>query len=293
MFTLGVFTDEISHDFGHALDVSAELGIGYLQLRTYQGKNLIDLDWGTLEKVREIVLERRFKVVAIASPLLKCPLPESPPIRGGDHFSVTERGYDRQMEVLAKSIEIARFFDTNLVRCFAFWRGAAPFEEVRGAIAERMRPLVAFAEREGIVLGLENEYACYASTGAETRALIDAVNSRALRVTWDPANAVVGGERAYPDGYEKVREFIVDVHLKDATYSRRESKPDWKPVGEGAVDTKGLIAALMHDGYVGAVSLEGHYAPPGTTKEDGIRRSFSNLTHILDGLSCQVRLPGA
>ena len=44
-FKLSVITDEISQDFGHALEIaSKEFGLGYVELRTLWNKNIINLD---------------------------------------------------------------------------------------------------------------------------------------------------------------------------------------------------------------------------------------------------------
>src|SRR5215469_10524803 len=44
-FKLSVITDEISQDFGHALEVAwREFGLGYVELRTLWDKNIINLD---------------------------------------------------------------------------------------------------------------------------------------------------------------------------------------------------------------------------------------------------------
>jgi sugar phosphate isomerase/epimerase len=43
-------------------------------------------------------------------------------------------------------------------------------------------------------------------------------------------------------------------------------KPVWGPLGTRHVDWKGQIAALLRDGYRGAVSLETHWQGPAGNK---------------------------
>jgi len=44
-FKLSVITDEITQDFGHALEIaSKEFGLAYVELRTIWNKNVINLD---------------------------------------------------------------------------------------------------------------------------------------------------------------------------------------------------------------------------------------------------------
>ena len=56
----------------------------------------------------------------------------------------------------------------------------------------------AAAEREGVILGLENEHACFIGTGAEAGRIAGAINSPHLKIVWDPGNAYFAGETPYP-----------------------------------------------------------------------------------------------
>ena len=52
--------------------------------------------------------------------------------------------------------------------------------------------------------------------GVNTAAILEAVDSPALRALWDPGNDFVSGGTPYPTGYEAVRPHILHVHVKDA-----------------------------------------------------------------------------
>ena len=47
-----------------------------------------------------------------------------------------------------------------------------------------------------MIIGLENEHACNIATGAETARVLAALDHPNLQVVWDPANAVVSGEKS-------------------------------------------------------------------------------------------------
>jgi L-ribulose-5-phosphate 3-epimerase len=84
-------------------------------------------------------------------------------------------------------------------------------------------------------------------------------------VVWDPANAYVAGERAFPEGYRSIAPGdIAHVHAKDCRLE--DGKPHWVPLGTGHLDWKGQFAALLADGYRGHVSLETHWPGPGGNK---------------------------
>lgn len=281
MLKIGAFTDELTDDFEHALDLVAELGLEYVQVRTFCGTNFLDLSWDKVKQAKAMIEERKLKVAGLASPLLKCALPGYPEPKEGDSFGFGRRTYREHAELLPKAVKIARYLHTTIIRCFSFWKSVVPFEQAKDEIVAWMRPLVALAEEEGMVLALKNEPSCYAATAVEMRKIVTAVSSGALRIAWDPGDAVHEGGYAFPEAYETVKDFIVDVHLKDA-WSKRGSVPaQVAPVGVGEVDYVGELAALERDGYRGVISLEPHYRLISGTKEDRVRTSLQNVLAIL------------
>ena len=77
---IAAITDEFSPDLEIALRAMQEIGMSAAELRVIWGKNILDLSDDELERVREITTSLGFKVISIASPLLKCLLPNSPPV---------------------------------------------------------------------------------------------------------------------------------------------------------------------------------------------------------------------
>ena len=117
------------------------------------------------------------------------------------------------------------------------------------------------AQERGLTIGLENEHACNIATGEEAGRLLAAIDHPALKAIWDPANAFVMGENAFPDGYSKLPAGrIVHVHAKDCHV--RDHTPTWGPLGEMGLDWTGQIGALRRDGYDGWISLETHWTGP-------------------------------
>src|SRR5712692_9731074 len=77
---IAAITDEFSPDLETALDVMQEIGMTGVELRVVWGKNILDLSDEELGRVLSIVRTRGLRAVSIASPLLKCVLPGSPPV---------------------------------------------------------------------------------------------------------------------------------------------------------------------------------------------------------------------
>jgi sugar phosphate isomerase/epimerase len=134
-------------------------------------------------------------------------------------------------------------------------------------IVQALHALAEQAAPHHVIIGLENEHACNIATGAETARLLAALDHPNLKVVWDPANAVVSGEKAFPEGYGKLPvSRIQHVHAKDCTMDGHT--PLWCALGDGVVGWRGQVDALLRDGYQGWLSLETHWPGPGGDKHE-------------------------
>jgi sugar phosphate isomerase/epimerase len=291
---LAAITDEISQDFEHALDVLLEYGAAGAELRGLWGVNIADLTDDQASRARQALLERGLRVAALSTPFFKCDFENEAPNPGeaaGRMHLAAPRGLSDQMDMLRRCIELAHFFDTKIIRVFSFWRKAELTPELEKQIVAAFEAPIAVAEKEDVILGLENEHACYIGTGAEAARVAAAVNSPHFRVVWDPGNAFHAGETPFPNGYAAVQPWIAHVHIKDAIVVEAPDhgpQPKWCVVGEGVIDYAGHFAALKRDGYSGYISLETHYVPEtGTgaggkgTPEDGSRPCRAALKRLL------------
>src|SRR5258705_12672453 len=78
-FNLSILTDEISQDFGHACEVaSGEFGMGYVDLREADGKNIMKWDAAQIADVQKILDRFKLRVACIASPIFKVDWPGAP-----------------------------------------------------------------------------------------------------------------------------------------------------------------------------------------------------------------------
>jgi sugar phosphate isomerase/epimerase len=186
-------------------------------------------------------------------------LPGGPPLDPRFQQDVFGSSYtfDDQPRLARRAFEIAEKAGAPVIRVFSYWRTIAP-ERCFDSIVLALRALADQASERGIVIGLENEHACNVGTGAEAARMLAAVDHPGLKLIWDPANASILGETPYPDGYASLPPArIVHVHAKDCRV--QDHKPTWGPLGEMGIDWKGQIAALVRDGYAGAISLETHW----------------------------------
>ena len=290
-FRIAVINDELGQDFGRSCEVaSREFGMEWIELRGMWNKNILKLDATEVAEARRILEKYKLRVTDIASPLFKVDWPGAPKSKfspKGAQFNA-DFTYDQQGEVLERSIALAKAFQTDRVRCFDFWRldDQTPY---RAAINSKLLEASNTANKQGIILILENEFACNTATGAEAAQVLAAVPSASLMLNWDPGNAAARGEIPYPDGYNLLsKNRIGHCHCKDikAIAKPTDSKePGWAAMGSGVVDWVGQFTALKRDGYHCAVSLETHWRGA-ATPEESTRQSWA-------GMKEQLRKAGA
>jgi len=280
-FRIGAITDEFSPDVKMAAASMASLGMEASELRMVFGKNIIDLSDSEIDQAVAIVRSHGLPVISIASPLLKCTLPDAPETdsRFQQDAFAAKHNYEDQPRLTRRAFEIAHRTGARFIRVFTYWRTVDP-AAVFDRVVEALRNLADLAAKEDLIIGLENEHACNIATAAETRQVLDALDHPALQVVWDPANAYVSGENPYPGGYALLpANRIGHVHAKDCRLDGH--KPLWGPLGECDIDWRGQLDALARDGYKGYINLETHWPGPGGDKHEASMICGRNLKSLV------------
>ena len=280
-FTLSVITDEITNDFGRALEVAKELGLGFVELRELWGKNIMALDSKQIGEARQLLERYKLRVSAIASPIFKVDWPGAPTSKFSPKRDQFKAGYtfEQQNELLERGFELARAFSTTNIRIFDFWRldDQTPYRE---GIDQKLTDAAMKAGKRGVILLLENEHACNTATGAEAARTLKAVRSPHFKLNWDPGNAAARGETPFPDGYALLpKDRISYVHCKDII-RKTDGTTEWMAMGRGLIDYVGQFRALNKDGYRGYLSLETHWRGGGTP-EASTRQSMDGMKALL------------
>ena len=280
-FRLAAITDEFSPDIDVAARSMAEVGMTGVELRMVFGKNILNLTDEELDQAVAIVRAQGHEIISIASPLLKCVLPNAPDVdeRFQKDMFASKHTFEDQPRLAERAFEIAERTGAKIIRVFSYWRTVRP-DQCFAAVVEALGQLAEKAAARDLIIGLENEHACNIATGEETARLLAALDHPNLKIVWDPCNALVAGENPFPEGYKQVApDRIGHVHAKDCHVENH--KPVFCAVGEGAVDWTGQIAALENDGYSGWISLETHWPGPGGDKHEGSRICGRNLQRLV------------
>jgi len=188
---LSGFADEISPDPQGQLATLAAESISHLELRSAWSVNVADLSGEQVGAFRAALDGAGVRVSAIGSPVGKIPVtaPLAP-----------------ELERLRRVADVACELGTGIVRVFSFFVPAGePPERHRSQVIDRMGTLTRVAEDRGLILAHENEKEIYGDTPGRCADLIAAVDSPALRATFDPANFVQCGVRPFSDAYGLLR----------------------------------------------------------------------------------------
>ncbi len=284
---LGVITDGISRDLGHALAVMDEFGLDHAELQFIGEKEVGDLDGAERAAALELIRRHGKQVACISRHLFAgMVMAASKP---GDEL------HKKHMDALKRCIDMAHQFDCPRVRIMTgkkemiLWgsHGAENWNVAKGAWDAQLpliAPAVDLARAEGVTLVVETGNGTMVNSCWTARRLIDDLDAKdVLKVLWDPANNCWAHETAWPDGYETIRDgYLGHVHIKDVQVDTPKATLEVRPMGEGQLAGQfQLIAdALRADGYDGVVSFESVYHPGDGDFEAGFRQNIGRFKAI-------------
>ena len=243
---LGIVSDEISLDFREALNLGLEWGITLYELRCLKTGRLPAVDPAELQDVENLVKERGVTITALSPGIFKHPV------------SQTKELEHELAETLPRSFDLAHRLGASLLLVFGFKQDPGGREGQVGRAVEIMSRAAEQAADAGIRIAIENEPGFVCDSGTNTASFIEQVGSPLVGANWDPCNGYGTPERPYPEGYEALKKHIFNVHVKD---TKAGSLIQCVPVGDGNIDWKGQMGALLRDGIVGHVSIETHCLP--------------------------------
>ncbi|MGD0063207.1 MAG: sugar phosphate isomerase/epimerase family protein [Streptosporangiaceae bacterium] len=268
---LSGFADEISADPEKQLATLAAESISYLELRSAWSVNVADFTAGQVSAFRRALGHAGVRVSAIGSPIGKI---------------AVQAPLGPELDRLRRIADIAAELGTPIVRVFSFFipPGQPPGRH-RQQVIDRMAALAAIAAERGLVLAHENEKEIYGDTAERCHDLITAVDSPALRATFDAANFVQCGVRPFSQAYPLLRPYLVYLQVKDAVAATGEVVP----AGQGDGQIRATLAALRDSGFEGFVSLEPHLARAGRfggfSGQEGFSRAAQALKSMLNDLA--------
>ncbi len=277
---LGVICDGISRDLAHALTVMDEFNLTYAELQFVWDKEVGDHSREEIARIKDL-LKKHNKPVSCLSRHIFAGLTVAN--RPGDDL------HTRHMDALKRVIAVAHELGSPLVRIMTskkeqiLWgsNGAEKWNVARGAwetLPPLIAPAVELARSEGLTLAVETGNGTMVNSNYTARKLIDDLDAKdVLKVLWDPANNCWCHERAYPEGYDTVRDgYLGHIHIKDVLVDTPRATLEVRRMGDGQLGPlfEPLARALRADAYDGVVSFESVYHPGNGDFEQGFRQSI-------------------
>lgn len=235
------FADEIDVSVDKQIALLQELGIGWIEFRSGDGKGVADYTEKEAEMLMRRLSANGIRISAVGSPIGKIDITQD---------------FEPHFETYRHIVELAGILDTSFIRMFSFFmpEGEEP-DKFRDEVMRRTDRMVEYAAGRNVVLLHENEKGIYGDNAARCLDLMKLFYGDHFRCTFDFANFVQCGQDTL-EAYEMLRPYISYIHVKDAL---RENG-DVVPAGTGDGNVAEILNRLDEKGYAGFLSLEPHLA---------------------------------
>jgi len=271
--TICLISDEVSPSLDEGIAFAVAEGIGTVDLRVVDGRNVLALSRDELADAARRVRAAGLKVSCICTPLLKWSPPGKTAHTSGDQFGF-ELGDRAPREVFQQAFVAADIVGARNLRIFSYLAyDGYRLDDLREPIDE----LLALAENFDMKLHVENEGVCNIAGFAELEALVSAYRHPRLRALPDIANAFIRAMPPAAADLARLLPFTDMLHVKDYAKALRHCVA----VGDGDVPLAALLAATLPKREAPlTLTIETHAAsePAATT-----RRSVNALRHMIDG----------
>lgn len=235
------FADEIDVSVDKQIALLQELGIGWIEFRSGDGKGVADYTEKEAEMLMSRLSANGIRISAVGSPIGKIDITQD---------------FEPHFETYRHIVELAGILDTSFIRMFSFFmpEGEEP-AEFRDEVMRRTDRMVEYAAGRNVVLLHENEKGIYGDNAARCLDLMKLFYGDHFRCTFDFANFVQCGQDTL-EAYEMLRPYISYIHVKDALRENGEVVP----AGTGDGNVAEILNRLNEEGYAGFLSLEPHLA---------------------------------
>lgn len=196
---------------------------------------------------------------------------------------------------LVEHLDVARRIGAKVMRICGGSRHTRPasWAAHRRGLLELLYPIIEHAEKQGVVVAMENHVDLLAEEMVE---LVETINSPWFGVCFDTANNL----RLFEDPVTVARLLAPHAratHIKDVTTQRGNPKDFsfWPSValGDGLVDLPAVLQTLLDVGYDGLLAIEVDYLHPEHGDEDqAVAKSVDYLRALLGANGIGAPAPG-
>ena len=232
---LSAFADEYADSLKEQCEALNGFGIGNIELRGVNGKNVSVLTSSEVKEAKKIFDDYGIKVSSIGSSLGKIDIDED--LNG--HLETAKRVY-----------ETANILGAKNVRIFSFYSKNAPFDKSK--IYAGLEKLVDLSDDTGLTLCHENEALIYGESPEKCLEIAEYFGGR-VKCVFDMGNFVLDGYEPMA-AYKLLLDHIEYFHIKDALFAGAIV-----PAGKGEAKIKGILDDYKENGRKDTfITLEPH-----------------------------------
>lgn len=159
-------------------------------------------------------------------------------------------GPEAELVEMQRAIDNAAFLGARSIRVSP---GKGEDPAIIGELTPFFQHSAAYAEANGVFLGMENHGGSIAGNPDACLRLCSAVGSAHFGVLFEPANLMHCGV-GYREAYQVFGAHVTHIHVKDSHVV--DGKYERTMLGEGDIDYAWVVDAMERDGYAGDYALE-------------------------------------
>ncbi|MFC1726301.1 sugar phosphate isomerase/epimerase family protein [candidate division KSB1 bacterium] len=245
---IGIVSDEISSNFEEAVEYGMDWGIRDYEIRCLDTGRIPYADKEEIEHVIKLINNNGLNINALSPGFFKI------------RFSDRENLRKEISEGFEKTFILADRLKTNKIILFGGKREENWDSGDYDRAVDILNEIAETGKRFGFTFVIENEPGFWLDTGENSAKILQIIDSEYLRLNWDPGNAVLCGETVYPDGYNYVKDYIRNFHVKEG---RLKESGEWEflTIDNGLIDWENMIMDLKKDTDIKILTVETHCEP--------------------------------
>ena len=264
---LSTVTDEVLPDRSHdalprIFRTAADQGVSTFEIRMVEAKRFPIVESEAWDRLLHCSREFGITYTSVSPGLFKTTL----------HSDLMR---PHRNHLAAMSMDLADAIGVKTLVTFGILRDGRDGDDAFGRVVDLLRQTAEAAAARGFTLQLENPPHTWADTADNCLALLKAVDHPAFGYIWDVGNLYEAEPGDFRPGYEKLKPYIRNVHLKDGRVEH--GRMVWQQFGKGLTDIKGQIETLKAHGYAGTLTVEAKCEPQ-------MDEDFPNSLHYLRAL---------
>jgi len=246
------FTDEASSDIDIQIKVTKELEWDYLSARTIGNYNIHDISDVEFDNVVSKLRKANIKVAEFGTLV-------------GNWAKSIQSDWNITFGEVESSIERMKVLGVEMARIMSYAQEPWGEDQYERKRFKRLRRITDMFRSEGIQAVHENCMNWGGFSAEHTLILLNEVPD--LKLVFDTGNPVFQRDRSkkepYPwqdafEFYEKVKDAIVHMHVKDALFPKNGEEPVYTFAGDGDGRVIDILKDLKHSGYEGFIAIEPH-----------------------------------